>query len=115
MSESRLENVRTETKTDEVCQKISMYVKDGWPEKYEVNDLVRPYWVAKEDITEENGILLHGTRLLIPSKLRLDILDRIHEGHIGIQKCRDWARMSAWWPGMGRQIKEMVESCPTCA
>ena len=115
MSESRLEDVRTETKTDEVCQKISMYVKDGWPEKYEVNHLVRPYWEAKEDITEENGILLHGTRLLIPSKLCLDILDRIHEGHMGIQKCHDRARMSVWWPGMGRQIKEMVESCPTCA
>ena len=63
---------------------------------------------AREDIKEENGILLHGTRLLFPSKLRLDILDRIHEGYMGIQKCCDRAWMSMWWPGMDGEIKEMV-------
>ena len=47
--------------------------------------------------------------------MRLDVLDKIHEGHQGIQKCRERAKQSVWWPGISRHIQEMVEQCSTCA
>ena len=115
ISEKRLKDIKLETELDEVSQKLMTYIQNGWPEKYEVNHLVRPYWEAKADITAENGILLYGTRLIIPCKMRLDVLDKIHEGHQGIQKCRERAKQSVWWPGISRHIQEMVEQCSTCA
>ena len=46
--------------------------------------------------------------------MRLDVLDKIHEGHQGIQKCREKAKQSVWWPGVSTHIQEMVEQCSTC-
>ena len=32
--------------------------------------------------------LLRGVRLVIPSRMRLEMLDKLHEGHQGVVKCR---------------------------
>jgi hypothetical protein len=47
--------------------------------------------------------------------MRLDILDRIHTGHLGIAKCRARARDSVCWPRLSTAIQEMVSKCNTCA
>ena len=59
---------------------------------------------------------MKDSRLIIPSSLRLDTLDKIHAGHQGIQvrKCRDRDRESVWFPGISKQIEDMVTTCPTC-
>ena len=44
--------------------------------------------------------------------MRLQILDCIHTGHLGITKCRPRARTSVWWPGLSKQIEAQ---CVTCA
>ncbi|CAB3995596.1 Transposon Ty3-G Gag-Pol poly, partial [Paramuricea clavata] len=59
--------------------------------------------------------ILFGTRILIPSCMRLNVLDKIHEGHLGITKCRERAKQSVWWPGLSTQIQDMVQHCRTCA
>ena len=38
----------------------------------------------------------------------MEILDRIHDGHRGIVKCRCQINDSVWWPGLGKQLEEMV-------
>ena len=50
-----------------------------------------------------------------PQVLRLDILDCIHRGHLGISKWRARARMSVWWLGLSVAIEDMVKACFTCA
>ena len=57
---------------------------------------------------------MKDSKLLIPSSLRLDTLDKIHASHQGIRKCRERARKSVWWPGLSKQIEDMVTICPTC-
>lgn len=44
--------------------------------------------------------------------MRLQILDCIHTGHLGVTKCRSRARTSIWWPG---EISELITRCHTCA
>ena len=63
----------------------------------------------------QSGLLLKGCQLVIPLSLRGEILDRIHSGHQGITKCRARARQAVWWPGMSREIEEIVRNCATCA
>ena len=62
-----------------------------------------------------NGLLLKADRLVIPACLRIEILDAIHNGHLGIQKCRDRAIQSVWWPGLSKQIEDLVKNCSICA
>ena len=38
----------------------------------------------------------------------------MHLGHLGISKCRERARLSMWWPGMSKQIQEMIQNCDIC-
>lgn len=59
-------------------------------------------------------MLMKDSRLIIHSSLRLDILEKIHAGHQGIRKCRERARDSVWWPGLSKQIEDMVTTCPVC-
>ena len=60
------------------------------------------------------GLLLKGPRLIIPSAIRLEILDRIHDGHKGIVKCRRRTKDSVSWLGLGKQLDEMVSNCRKC-
>ena len=54
-------------------------------------------------------------RILIPLNLRLEVLDKIHQGHVGIMKCQERAKQSVWWPGLSTQVQDMVQSCRTRA
>ena len=40
--------------------------------------------------------------------IRLQVLDKVHEGHQGIVKCRECAKASSWWPGLNREVQDMV-------
>ena len=51
---------------------------------------------------------------MIPKILRADILKKIHAGHQGLTKCRERAKLSVWWPGIGGDIKATVSQCKFC-
>ena len=76
---------------------------------------MKPYWSTRGELTVVQSILLKGTRIVIPSSMQLEILDKIHEGHQGIAKCRERAKGSVWWPGLSREIQDLVQQCKTCA
>ena len=60
------------------------------------------------------NLILKSTRIRIPSSLRLEVLDKIHQGHQGIVKCRARAKESVWWPGLSREIQDMIQGCRAC-
>jgi len=113
-TDQRLEEIRVHQKEDELCQKIRTYVTQGWPEKWQVEGILKQYWPHQGDLYIEDDILMYQDRLFIPSALRLSILDRIHDGHQGIVKCRRLAQQSVWWPGLSQQVEDLVKGCRTC-
>ena len=100
---------------DPVCRQMKTYCSEGWPDKHSLNDAMKSYWSTRGELTVLQNILLKGTRIAIPSSMRLEILDKIHEGHQGIIKCRERAKSSVWWPGLSREIQNLVQQCRTCA
>ncbi|CAC5372521.1 unnamed protein product [Mytilus coruscus] len=43
------------------------------------------------------------------------MLDKIHESHLGIVKCKSRARDVLFWIGMGQDIEDKAKSCGLCA
>ena len=99
---------------DEVCATIKGYVKSGWPARRKLPPGIKPFLAIKDELVEEDGVLLRGCRIVVPLSLQDDMLKHIHEGHQGIVKCRERAKSSVWWPGLSSKIEEMVLSCETC-
>ena len=46
--------------------------------------------------------------------MRKEILNKVHVSHLGIVKCKQRARDVVFWPGMGKEIEEMIYKCDTC-
>ncbi|XP_041350801.1 uncharacterized protein K02A2.6-like [Gigantopelta aegis] len=100
---------------DRVCSQVARYCRDGWPAvKSKLHPDVCPFFMVRDDLTVQEGLLLYRTRLVIPVEMRKDILTRIHDGHQGIVKCRALAKCSVWWPGISQQIQSMIENCVIC-
>ena len=90
------------------------YCQSEWPSYPPHSLLLCQYWDHRGHLTVVDGLLIYDDRIVIPRSLRLEILDRIHEGHLGITKCRARARNSVWWPGLSCSIADMVSRCFTC-
>ncbi|UYV67701.1 K02A2.6-like [Cordylochernes scorpioides] len=114
-TEERLLEISRKQKEDSLCSQLAKYCMSGWPKnKREVDPELRGYWQFQEDLTYQNGLLLRGQRILIPKTLRKEILEKLHQGHFGINKCRSRAKESVWWLGISQEIERMVSSCTKC-
>ena len=47
--------------------------------------------------------------------MRLEMLNRLQESHLGVTRCRALAETSIWWPNISSQIEDMVRKCSVCA
>ena len=112
-SDKRLEEVRREQEQDETCRCIKEFVlRDHWPESAKKD--FKTFYHERHSFSVVDRILLYGGRLVIPSVLRKEMLDRLHEGHQGIVKTRALARSTVWWPGLSKEIETLVQNCPAC-
>ena len=114
-SPMKLEQIRQETERDPTLSLLKETVFKGWPEKRsQCPTTLHDYWNFREEVTIEDGILLKLDRIIIPTNLRADILNTIHQGHLGQEKCLLRARTAVFWPGISKDIKERCERCEPC-
>ena len=113
-SDQRIEQIKEEQGKDEICRQLVEYCKHGWPRKGEIPHVLKPYFSVSGEITIQNGLLMRGSRIIIPPPLHSNILETLHKGHFGISKCREKARNSVWWPNLSKQLADVVENCATC-
>lgn len=66
------------------------------------------------ELSEVQGIVMKGPKVVIPKAMRAEMLARIHEGHLGINKCKERARRLLFWPGLSGEIENMVKACAVC-
>ena len=114
-SDQRLDEIRSELKSDDTLKTVMQYVQNGWPEeKRRVHGPIAKYWSERGNISLHDGLLLRGRRIIIPPRLRADVLRRLHDGHQGITKTRANAASSVWWPGISQDITRVVQNCAMC-
>ncbi|CAC5396826.1 unnamed protein product [Mytilus coruscus] len=115
MSDRNLEQTMEETSKDDTLQTLTRLIIDGWPdEKNEVPKEVFEYWNFRDELSNVNGIILKGEKIIIPASMRKNMLNKLHEGHLGIEKTRKLARDSIFWPGISAQITDFISKCSVC-
>lgn len=72
-----------------------------------ISEYLLSYWPVRHDIHIADDLLMKGHCVLIPKKMRQEMLERAHEGHQEISKCIRRAQHSLWWPGVTQDIQEM--------
>ena len=75
---------------------------------------LRNYWSFRDDLAVETGVIFKGHQIVIPPKMRNNILQTLHIGHQGIEKTRSLARQSVYWININRDIEVMCKDCQTC-
>ena len=76
-------------------------ITHGWPGTIrEVLSVIQAYWTFREELTIDDGIVLKGTCIVVPHKKCEATLKLIHEGHLGLWKCKLGAKDTVYWPGM---------------
>ncbi len=88
------------------------YTQSGWPDH--VPEELKPYGNRRTELAVEGDCLLWGTRVVIPSKLRAQVMEELHHAHAGIVKTKALARSYLWWPNIDREIEEVTRSCQSC-
>ena len=58
--------------------------------------------------------MLKGTRIIVPTQFREELLEKLHEGHFGIDRTKLQPRDSIYWPESNNDIKILVKTCKTC-
>ena len=115
ITEERLKEIQSSTANDSTLQHLQRVVLNGWPEdKNLLLNEVMPYYQYRSVLSVVNGLVFKGHRVVIPSSMRKEIKEKIHQGHMGIEKCKVRARQVVFWPGINAEITEMISRCPAC-
>ena len=111
----RLEQVKMETANDPILAIVHHMTMDGWPEtRRAVPRIARAYWDQRDELTTDDGLLLKGTRIIIPASQREKTLNQLHVGHQGMTAMQQNARTTVYWPGIDADISDYVSRCHTC-
>ena len=90
-------------------------MQQGWPKTVkEVPQEIQKYWTFREELMIEDGLILKGMCIVIPEKMREDILKQIHEGHLRLNKCQLRAKETVYWPGLNDQLENLILNCQLC-
>ena len=107
--------MRIATKDDNKLAILKHTIQQGWPKTIkEAPQEIQPYWTFHKELTIEDGLVLKGTRIVIPERKREEILKLIHDGHLGLNKCKMLAKETVYWPGMNEQLEQLILNCQRC-
>ncbi|XP_014261398.1 uncharacterized protein K02A2.6-like [Cimex lectularius] len=113
-TDENITRVANSQSLDPTCKLLIQYIKEEWPPISELAPEIKPFFTVRNEMSVVDGILLRGSRMIIPNELRHIMLEKLHAGHQGITKTRRRAQSSMWWPGIASDIETKIKSCPIC-
>ena len=114
-SSTILESIRVATDEDSETKDLKEIVFTGWPDSLsDAHQCILPYWNFRDEISIDDGILLKGSRIIIPKPIRPRILTQLHAAHQGIEKTKLRSRSTVYCSGLYAEIEEMTRQCEIC-
>ena len=104
----------SQTAEDLALQSVIRFIANNWQKSQGENPKLSPYFRYRSSLIYINDLIMMGTRIVIPRKLQPLMLDKLHSGHFGVNKCRRLAQVTVWWPGISKDIERKVAECYIC-
>ena len=101
-----------ETAKDPILAQVMRFVKEGWPHAF--SEELKDFKKLENSLSTENGCVFYGLRVIIPSTLRNHILNLLHLGHFGMQRMKQLARSTVYWPRIDFDIEDLCRKCTSC-
>lgn len=79
-----------------------------WPQKLQV------YHQYRDQLSTVDGVALYKDRVIIPPRLRPNILSSLHAAHHGVTSMNLRAESSIFWPGLSADIVKLRQGCQSC-
>ena len=93
---------------------LKEFTLKGWPNnKLAIPADVKPFYPLRSEITVADDLLFKSDRIIFPSLMHKEIMQRIHEGYLGQEKCKARARQVVCWLGINAEMSDMVSKCNT--
>ena len=114
-SSDSLNLLRVSTQADDEFDLLKHTIMQGLPISIkQIAPVLQPYWTFREELTVEDGIILKGTRIVVPDNKHEAIPKLMHEGYLGLYKCKLHAIETVYWPGLNDQLGKLVLNCELC-
>jgi Integrase zinc binding domain len=114
-SNKRLQEFRIETEKDAELSQLKLFIRNGFPPNTSsLSWSLKQFHKIASEIYEMDGLLFVHGKIIIPSSMRQVMQSIVHEGHLGIEKCKALKRQSMYWPGMTRDVEMTVSKCTVC-
>lgn len=110
------QELRSAVDADESISLIKGYVAGQWPRRRkDVDPRVAAFYNVRFELSTHGPHVFRGDRLVIPEALRARVLSNAHAGHQGVVRTKQRLRELYWWPGMDREVQDLVKACPVCS
>merc|ERR1711860_27436 len=105
------EMVKEATSQDETLQHLAKCIQMG---SAEFPMPIRAYQKWRNHLYIVDGIIMMGERIIVPTKLRPQILATLHAAHQGLNAMSQRAADTVFWPGISIDITRTREECVDC-
>ena len=90
-------------------------IRRGFPDSgYDVNPAIREFHKYRHGLCVIDGVPCYKTRIVVPNKMRGQILSVLHSAHQGVSGMTARAEQTVFWPSITRDIVETRASCTEC-
>ncbi|XP_046477016.2 uncharacterized protein [Neodiprion pinetum] len=115
MSDKKKLEFVAETESDNELQTVIKLIRTTWPKEIkDVPKIAKPYHTYHPELFESDGLVFKNNCVVVPSRMREEVLSKLHYNHMGIEKTKSRARDIVFWPGMNKQIQDTIMDCAVC-
>ena len=109
------DRVREETASDPLMLDLYNLVLSGFDAEQEnLSPEMLPYHRFKDSLSTIDGVLIYKNRVVIPPRLRPEVLQNLHAAHQGVTSMNARAESSVFWPGITADISRIRSRCSHC-
>ena len=112
---NKLDQLKKSTVQDNQLTRLKGYIITGFlcDKKNLLTDL-HEFWPDREMLSGKSRLITCGNRIIVPKEMQPEMLQYIHEGHQGKERCLLEARNTVFWPKMTYDVQELIERCVIC-